>query len=86
MGEHLPHEFRYSLFMISGEDDLQCFSAVHCVHLESKNVESFVLAQLEVDELRNRNIRDDSAEVVQSLRRVDAEILFPPRSGQTRVR
>ena len=60
VGEHLPHEFRYNLFMISGEDDLQCFSAVHCVHLESKNVESFVLAQLEVEELRNRDIRDDS--------------------------
>src|SRR5271165_3754701 len=65
MSEHLLHDSRYSSFVISGEDDLQCFSAVHRMHLERKNIESFVLAQLEVSELCNRDIRDDSAEVVQ---------------------
>src|ERR1700726_4327133 len=65
MSEHLLHDFRYSSLVIRGEDDLQFFSAVHRIHLESKNVESFVLGQLEASELRNRYIGDDSAEVVQ---------------------
>ena len=46
--EHLLHDFRYSSFVISGEDDLQLFFAVNCVDLESENIESFVLGQLEI--------------------------------------
>jgi hypothetical protein len=62
---YLFHDRQYSLFVISGEDHLQFFSTMHRMHLERKNVEAFVLAQLKVHELRYRDIGDDSAEVVQ---------------------
>jgi hypothetical protein len=52
MSENLLHNSRYSFFVISGEADLQFFTAVHCKPLESKDIESFVLGQLEVSELR----------------------------------
>ena len=54
MSEHLLHNSRYGFFVINREDDLQFFTAVHCMHLESKDIESFVLGQLEVSQLRNR--------------------------------
>jgi hypothetical protein len=47
------------------EDDLQFFSAVRYILLESKNFESLVMAQLVVFKPRKREIRDDSAELVQ---------------------
>jgi hypothetical protein len=44
------------------EDDLQFFSAVRYILLESKNFESLVMAQLVVFKPRKREIRDDSAD------------------------
>lgn len=65
MNEYLLQRLRYSLFVIRWEDDLQFFAAVHCMHFESKNFESLVMAQVEVCKSGKREIRDDSAELVQ---------------------
>jgi hypothetical protein len=46
-----PDEFqslRHRLFVISGKDDFQSFSAVGCMYLESENAESLVTAHVKI--------------------------------------
>ena len=45
--------------MIRREDDLQFFSAVRCMHLESKDAESLVMTYLEACQPGTREICND---------------------------
>ena len=58
--QHVLHRLRYGYFVIRRKDDLEFFSAVCCMHLESKDAQAFLMAHMKVFEPKSGNERNDS--------------------------